>query len=699
MRSNVNIFDRLSFLSLFLVIILLPFFVLPFTNIPIEIAKGLLLVVGLAFCIIFWAIARFFDGEINLPRSVCLLGGGGVVLVFLLSAIFSQTSQVSFFGTMLDVGSFWFIFGSFMLMFCSSIIFRTPKQAKTVLFGAILSSALVLIFQSVHLFFPEALSLGLLSDKTDNVLGSWNALGLFAGFSALISLLVVEFFSTTKLEKLILGALTILSIVLVAIVNFSLVWLLLGIFSLIIFVYKVSIISKEDKAEVSAITPKKKVYFPAFSFSIIMITLLFFISGPFVGGILPNSLGIQNNDVSPSFLSTMSVTKSVLKESPVLGLGPNKFSSAWASYKPLAMNVTSFWDITFNSGSGLLPTLTSTTGLLGILAWLVFFVLLIVSGMKSIFSSIKNGVNWETMAFFVLSLYLFISSFFYSTGMVIFLLALAFAGVFVGLSSSNATNGKISLSFFNDHRKRFFSILLLVLIIIVPVVLSFKYVERFASVFYFRKALTTKDIPVAEASIDKALKLYENDLYLRAYSQIYLIKLNSLVAKDAASLSSADRASMQSSLDQAVSGAQLAVKYDPTNYVNFQTLGSVYQTAAAFGAEDGYDKAIEFYTMASNLNPLNPGLKLSMAATSLSQHKNKEAKDYANAALLLKPDYINAFIVLSQIATLEGDNTLALNYAQKALAISPTNTDLIKYKESLKTPAPAPDSKTTTKKP
>src|ERR1019366_4816907 len=107
---RTNIFERLSFLSLFLVVVLLPLFCLPFTNIPVETSKGLLLVIGLAACIIFLAIARFFDGRIIFPKSWLLMSGFAIALVTLLSALFSGNTQVSLFGTMFDVGSFWFIF-------------------------------------------------------------------------------------------------------------------------------------------------------------------------------------------------------------------------------------------------------------------------------------------------------------------------------------------------------------------------------------------------------------------------------------------------------------------------------------------------------------------------------------------------------------------------------------------------------------
>ena len=684
MRSNI--FDRLSFLSLFLVVVLLPLFVLPFTSIPVETSKGLLLVLGLAACVVFWAIARFSDGKIIFPRSWLLMSGFGIALAFLLSALFSKNSQVSLFGTMFDIGSFWFIFSGFVLMLMSSVVFRTPKQAKTVLLGTILSSAFVLIFQSARLFMPTILSLGILAGKTGNVLGSWNALGLFAGFSGLMFLLVIEFFPISKMEKLLLEIFILLSILLAASVNFSLVWILLGISGLIIFVYKVSITFQESGNE------GEKKHFPIVSFIVVMIALLFFMSGQLIGGFIPNRLQISNTEVSPSLGATMSITKGVLAKYPVFGVGPNRFGEAWSMYKPAVINNTQFWDVSFGSGSGLLPTLTATTGYLGILAWLIFSVLFLVIGVKSVFSSIKNGVNWEMMAFFVLSLYLFISSFFYSTGTVIFLLSLAFTGVFIGLAASSS-NKEISISFLNDHRKSFFSILVLILIVIFSVATSFKYIERFTSVSYFGKAIFASTEPVAENYINKALSLYSNDLYLRTYSQIYLVKLKSIASKGS-SLSDADKADLQASFDQAVNSAQMAAAYDPSNYLNFQLLGSVYQAVGSLGVKDAYSKAVLAYQTASSLNPLNPGLKLAMAGALFVDGKVKDAKDYANEALSLKQDYIDALITLSQIAKSEGNNSGALSYAQAALSLAPTDKNLIQYVDSLSnsTPITAPAS-------
>ena len=229
---------------------------------------------------------------------------------------------------------------------------------------------------------------------------------------------------------------------------------------------------------------------------------------------------------------------------------------------------------------------------------------------------------------------------------------------------------------------------MLILLMIFSTTLSFKYIERFVSVSYFRKALSATTIQDAENYINKALSLYSNDLYLRTYSQIYLVKLNSLAKADA-SLSDAEKADLQTSFDQTISSAQAAVTYDPLNYLNFQLLGSTYQAVGSLGVKDVYSKAVLAYQNASILNPLNPVLKFSMAGASFIDGKVKEAKDYANAALLLKPDHVDTLIILSQIAKSENNNSLALSYAQTALSFSPDDKSLIQYVNSLSNSTPA----------
>ncbi len=671
-----NVLDRISFLALFFVIVLLPVFVLPFTQIPVETSKGLLLVVGLAVSIIFWAIARFSDGKISVPRSWLLASGLLVVIATLLSALFAASKEASLFGIMLDMGSFWFIFAGFLLMFVCSVVITDRRTARSVLLGLIMSSAMVLIFQAVRFFIPETLSLGILGSNTDSIFGSLNSLGLFAGFTVLASLLVLDFTKISNIKKFIVQGLILISVLMMAAINFTFAWEILGVFALIIFVYKVSFFSK--KGEEDAAQP----VFPAFSFAIVMISLLFFMSSH-VSNLLPNRLNIVNTEVSPTLGATMSVGKSALGENPVFGVGPNRFGEVWAKYKSENINTGPFWDYSFGSGSGMLPTLAATTGGVGILSWVIFLVLLIMAGVRSIFSKKDGTLDSEMTAFFVLALYLFIASFFYSVGSVLFLLALAFTGIFIGLSASNKTSGSMTILFLDDHRKSFFFILFLVLIMIVGAATAFKYIERFASVSYFRATLTATTIEEAEVSIARALSLHSNDLYLRTYSQVQLAKLGNL-ANSEQELTEAQTAEIQTIIAGAIRSSEMAIDYNKSNYVNHQSAGNVYSTISALGVEGSYEKALEYYNAAKILNPLNPGIDLAMSRTALANNKLSEAREYANNSLALKPNLIDTLLTLSQVARLENNRTEAVSFAERALALDPRSQDLIDYVAALK---------------
>lgn len=224
----------------------------------------------------------------------------------------------------------------------------------------------------------------------------------------------------------------------------------------------------------------------------------------------------------------------------------------------------------------------------------------------------------------------------------------------------------------------------LVVVMIALSAIGFKYVQRFASIPYFTKTLAATKIEDAEIAINRALVLNSNELYLRTYSQIQLLKLNSIIGDGEKSLSEEDKVALQASLDQAISGAQFAINYNPKNYLNFQALGSVFQTAGFIGVKDAYMKALETYKTASSLNPNNPRLKLVLMNISIALEQKVEAKEYAMSAIALKPDYIEGLVAMSQIAKSEGNTLEAISYAQKALAVSPGNKDLIKYVESLR---------------
>ena len=673
-----NILDRISFWSLFLVVVLLPLFFFPFLDIPIEIGKGFLLIIGLAVSVIAYLGARFADGKLVIAKSPIFLGGLGVVVATFLSAFFSSSVKLALFGVMLDTGTALFILALFLLMFMSAVLLKDHNKAKQVIFGSLISFTLVFLFQILRFLAPEFFSWGALGSKTENIFGSWNSLGILAGLSLLASVFVIEFFNLKKKGKIIMILISLLSLFFVMAVNFPLSWKVIGVFAMLMFVYKVSIHSKKDH-------DSNKFQFPSFAFGVVMISLLFFMSGQFIGVALPRALNITSIEVGPSFESTLSVGKASLAKDPIFGIGPNKFSEIWSLYKPETINSTQFWDTVFGVGTGLVPTLALTTGILGILAWLAFIIMLLYFSVKILFSENKEGARWEIPFFIFCALFLLTFSVLYSVSNAVFLLVFAYIGIAIGMAYHyNKEKGEIEVSFLGDPRKSFFAILTLILIMVFAAGATFKYVEKFASVSYFRNALSANELPKAESAIAQAVSLYPNDLYLRTFAQVQLLKLNSIVAKGD-KMTEQDQADILDSFRRAQAAAQTAIEYDPNNYINYRALATVYSNVAPLGVEGAVAGATESLDKAIAINPLNPGLHLAKSQVYLTANQLKDAKVSATKALELKADYIDALIFLSQISKREGSNTEALKYAEQALSLSPKNQDLIDYVASFKT--------------
>jgi len=670
-----NISDKIAFYALLATLVLLPIFILPGSQVSVESSKGFILVLGLAVSFIAFLIAKLRTGKIEIPRSWLLLTGFFILLVTLVSALGSSSSGMSFFGIMFDIGTFWFMLVAVVLMFLSALIVREEKHARTILLGISLSLALVFVFQILRFLSPEFFSLGLFTSKTGNLIGSWNSFGLMAGFAVIFSVFLVEFFRVSKSLKWILGILILLALFLVATVNFSIIWQIIGIFSLIIFVYKISIFQPDEENS-------DHKGFPVLSLILVLCSLLFLISPGLIGNFLPNTLDIQRVEVRPSLSGTLDVSTQILSENPLFGIGPNRWSDAWALYKPVEINNTQFWDVAFSTGSGLIPTVASVSGGFGLLAWLLFIVFILLNDFKILFESIKHRTNFTSVAFFLGGIYFLVASFFYTSGIVIFLLLFAFLGIFIGLSR-NSEDKIITINFAEHPKSKFFGILILVLLMLAATGGAFKYTERFFSAVFWSKTFSSEDIAQAENRISRSLALHQNDVYLRTLIQVYFARLNSAVNQETP-LTEEEQALIQAGFETSLNAAARAIQYNPDNYLNYQALGLLYATAAGSGASDVYIQAVEAYTKASELNPLNPRLKLEIARAYFGANDIDNAREFTNEALALSPSYIDALLAMAQIENQAGNKAEAVSYAEQALLLSPTNENLTAFVEALK---------------
>ncbi len=672
--------ERVSRVLVLAIALLLPIFFIPSVYVPFQFSKSLLVsgIVLVAFCL--WVVARLKDGQFALPQSPLLLSLGSVVGLFVISSLFSGSIASSFAGQGFEVGTTANLFLLALLTVLVPIVFRTKKQifgSYTVLF---VSFCLIAVFQLSRLLFgAEFLSAGILTEAVSNTVGKWNDLGIFFGASALLSLVTIELLSVRRLFRVLIYLTLLVSLFFLAVINFSTVWFVLGLFSLIFLVYLISFGAGGTQSESSEISSgaSSSRQIPVPSLIVLLISVIFILAGSTIGGSLATRFKISQLEVRPSWQATLDVTQKTLVSDPLLGSGPNQFLRQWLKFKPAGINETMFWNVDFDYGFGLIPTFMVTSGLLGSLAWVVFFLLFLYSGFKAILSKLSDAFSqYLVTSSFLVSLFLWIFSIFYIPSLTIFTLTFLFTGLFIAVLVSEQLVSVKKISFNRDPRTGFVSVLVLILLLIGGVTLGYMVSQKYLASVYFQKGVTlyNKDgsIDIAEDLIARAAALRPQDTYYRFLSELTLIRMNQLLSEDAAKTSAEEvRGKFQSLLGVALGNARQAVALGPTNYQNLMQLGRVFEAVVPLAIEGSYENAKANYEAARSINPASPVIPLTLARLELAKKDNVKAREYIAEALRAKGNYTEAIFLLSQIEAGEGNTKAAISSAEAASVIAP----------------------------
>lgn len=634
--------DKISFYVFFTTILLLPIFFLPKIPVSLDVSKAFIFDIGILISFIFWIIGRLVDGKVSIPKSFIFLSASLISLSALASTIFSKAKIVSFFGTGFEVGTFFSFLIMFLALYLASIFFINKERASYVYVGLFSSFfvasmiAIVGLFINIKNFFPSFFA--------GNSFGSLTDLAIFSGLICTLSLLSIEILKPKKFIKIILSVILLMSLFLIVLSNSVLVWLVLGFFSLMVFVYQMTtnsggVLNKE-------VNHKK---FPIISFLTILVCLSFSLSGGFFGSYLSKHFNISNTSIRPSFISTLDLGRHALYTSPVVGAGPNRFSEVWNLYKNPEINNSNFWNTQFNFGFGLLPTFAIEGGVLAILAWIFFLFVLTKDGIKNtIEHSTKDRLSFFLLASsFLGSIYLWIFNMIYSGNATLLYLAFVLTGFFVSVLIGRGVIKINEYSYLGDPRKSFFSILGLILVFILSITAVYSTSLKFLSYVDFGYVTATNSLSLDQKINHgvRAINFEKNDLGYRIMSNLMSQKLSNTVSDK--NISPDELKKQVTNLFSSVeSFAKSAVSYDSTNYLNWTNLGIVYEQFAPLGVDNATENAKNSFEKALLLSPSNPSIYLNYGLFFYTQ------KDYTNAvsklekAILLKRDYWDARYVL-----------------------------------------------------
>ncbi|USN87616.1 MAG: tetratricopeptide repeat protein [Candidatus Nomurabacteria bacterium] len=654
---------------------LLPIFFIPNVYIALGFTKTYFVIVGIFAALILFGVSILRRTEVRFSLPATLVLFWLFVLISLASALLSGDRTDAIYGNILEVHTvgFFVLLGVILTI---TIVFGEKMSAIARLFIVSIFSTLALLASHLIRLMagPDVLSFGLFTSSADSWLGSFNDLAIYAGMVILVTLLVVQRINLTTLAKSLASAVLFLSLLFLAIVNFSVVWLIVGLFSLFILLY---LLSKDTwlrrENESSHFVPKAAFFMTG---AVVVVSFVFIIGGSYLGVKINNLSNINYLEVRPSVGATVDIIGSVYSQDAFLGVGPNRFDDAWRLHRDPVINQTNFWNTDFAAGNGFVPTLFATTGVAGGMAFVIFLLSFLYIGYRLFFSPNleKLDRNWFTVGLvtFFTAIYLWLMTIVYVPGVVIMILAIVMTGLTLSVYKVSVPNKDIVIDVVNKRR---YGVVLMVLVLVVIVVSSsllFKVTKQYlAQVNYADAVRSAESIGQMDAMLQHSQDLFAQDLFVAERAKLRLGELYRLLAIPEPT--EEDIQVFQGTLVEGINMAEQAILLDSTNPVNYALLGSFYGLLDPSETEELVKRRDGSFKQAQSLDPINPSYSVLWAQLAARQGDYNTARQQLGDAIQLKNNYTEALFLLSQIDILEKKTDNAIAVTKSIINIEPYN--------------------------
>jgi tetratricopeptide (TPR) repeat protein len=664
---------------------------IPSATIPFIYSKVSILALGGLIALVLYILARLTRGNIIVPPAKLLGAFWLVPAAYLLSTLFSGVGiRDGLLGTELEVDTLGFMILLAAFASIVALTFRRSAQYRTFFKVSAVAYGIVLIAEVIFLILGNVASNRF--SPTANLVGSFADLGMLVGLAITVSLLALRFIGLSSFQKKFIWITGAVGLMVVALVNSSLVWVLVALTALGLFIEAIMrrspMAADEDfdssTEEVSLDTEPtggSETTNLAAPLAVLVVSLFFLIGGSTIGTALVGAFGTSYLDVRPSWQSTFDVGGHTYASSPLFGSGPGTFGSQWLKFRDRTLNDTIFWNVDFTSGIGVIPTSAISTGIVGALAWLAFLALFFYIGIRSLLfrAPEESYARFVSIASFVGATYVFILAIAANPGPLVLLFGFAMAGIFVSSLRYGGSRREWGIIFARNPRVGFVIVFALTLVLLASVVAAYVVVERYlASVAYAHavQAANSGNIEETNAEINKSLLFAPSD---RAYQLAAAVSISQMqkTANDTSLSPSQAQQQFQAALSTGIQAATLATQANPENYRNWIVLGNVYQTVVPLKIEGAYDNAKKAYEKAAALNPTNPTIPFVLAQLEIAQGNAAEAEKQLTSAIGLKRNYTQAILLLSQLQVQMGKADEALQAAEAAAYFAPTDPNVL----------------------
>lgn len=688
---------RWSFLStLFLAAIIF----IPIASVPFFPLKVFVLVLGSVVTVIFYTLDRLTSGNFVTPPLLLLGAIWLVPAAYGISVLFSSAPASRTIFVNFQSDTFGFMLLVSVLATLAALIVRRRDhyqsffRVATWLFGTVFFGQLALFV--IHYFYPTLINANL------TLVGSFSDVTIFAGLGLVMMLIAFRFMVFSRRALYAMSVSGVLAIFVLGLGNNFVTWMLVGLVAFGLFVESVMRRSlsdmpsiEDDMSEMIADEVTTEMYVDTEDMSsvddeqvsksrviaplVVLVAAAFFIiGGATVANTFDSVVRVNTVTVRPSWQSTLSVGQKTYRSDALFGSGPNTFKQQLLLFRDAGVNLTPFWSTDFVAGIGFIPTSFVTTGIVGVLAWIVFLSLFLFFGIRSLIArKIEDSFIYSAAVLsFVGMIFVMVELVFNVPGPVIIVLGFVLAGIFASTLRSIEPQGQRLLSFSQNPRIGFVIAFSLTLLLLVSVMVAYRTTGSYLAQVSFisaENALASGNLVAATTAADTSLRYYPTSATYRLKAAIDITRINQIVQKSTTNKGKTNTRQLQALFANGIAVSQAAIKDDSKAYENWVMLGNVFSTAVPLGVSSAYDSAQKAYKKASTLNPTSPLITFTLARLALTKKDYKGAESFLAQTVKLKRNYTPAILELAQVDALLGKAKDALRAAETAAYFIPNN--------------------------
>jgi len=648
--------------------------VIPTAWFPFQLAKVAVFAVLLAVAAIMFVVGGGTREVLKAHGFYGVLLVALLPLSYLLSALLSVDSSVAFTGFGVETDTVLFAVLAFLAFAMAFTFFRTLRTVRlllTVVFWALVAAT---VFQFISIVFgSSAIPFSTFADRSVNLVGKWNDLGLLVGLLSMLLLERVDLSSVSNAFKIIIGIVLAALAILLGIINFSLVWGLVLAFSLALVVVSF-LLSRHHGEEGGQHWTKRTPWFSVAS-AVISILFLFFGSSLNLG--LTKLFPVSSLEVRPSYSSTLGIISAARDgsfERTFVGTGPNTFGQEWLAHKPAEVNQSAFWSLDFNVGFSTLITALGTVGLLGVLGWLIPALLVLAALVRVVRLGVlsrEDRIVATTLG--VASLFVYSSILLYAPSQNIILLAFVLSGAAFGFlwrQGQPAVDESAMAGGRAQQISKLAAVAVLLVLALWTGVASSRRLIAEAYVGLGTQSLSAGDVDGALADANRANGVDKTGDALRLAVNAYSAQMQQIsqsTSKDTATL----QQQFSTAVQNAITAGQSAQKLNPQDYRPTLLLAQVYDFLSSLKVQGAASTAGDTYVAAAKQDPTNPAIPLAIARLAAAQNNQTITTQYLTQALTLKPNYTDAILLVVQLDVANKDIPNAIKAATAAAQTAP----------------------------